>query len=48
MKSAPFKDEITFEDFAKLDIPVGMIVDVSEVAKSVKHSPLSDLYTLLD
>lgn len=36
MKHAPIKDEITFDDFAKLDIRVGTIVEVNEVTKSDK------------
>ncbi|MDH5934377.1 tRNA-binding protein [Vibrio splendidus] len=41
MKYAPIKDEITFDDFAKLDIRVGLIVKVSEVAKSDKLMKLT-------
>lgn len=36
MQQAPIKDEITFEDFAKIDIRVGTIIEVSEVEKSNK------------
>ncbi|UKA09056.1 tRNA-binding protein [Photobacterium damselae] len=36
MKPAPIKEEISFEDFAKIDIRVGLIIKVSEVAKSDK------------
>ena len=36
MEYAPIKDEITFDDFAKIDVRVGLIVEVSEVAKSDK------------
>ncbi|UJZ92726.1 tRNA-binding protein [Photobacterium damselae subsp. damselae] len=36
MKPAPIKEEISFEDFAKIDIRVGLIIEVSEVAKSDK------------
>ncbi|MCL6415820.1 hypothetical protein MIB92_09160 [Aestuariirhabdus sp. Z084] len=36
MTPAPIKDEITFEEFAKLDIRVGTIVSVSDVEKSKK------------
>ncbi|GAA4883912.1 tRNA-binding protein [Ferrimonas pelagia] len=36
MQPAPIKDPITFEDFDKLDIRVGTIVSVTEVAKSDK------------
>ena len=36
MNQAPIKDEITFDDFAKIDIRVGRIIEVSEVAKSDK------------
>ncbi len=41
MKPAPIKDEITFDDFAKLDIRVGQITEVSEVAKSDKLMKLT-------
>ncbi len=41
MKHAPIKDEITFDDFAKVDIRVGQIVEVSDVAKSVKLMKLT-------
>lgn len=41
MKYAPIKDEITVEDFAKIDIRVGLIIDVSEVAKSDKLMKLT-------
>ncbi|WP_163834236.1 tRNA-binding protein [Spartinivicinus ruber] len=36
MKQSPIKDEITFEDFAKIDIRVGTITEVLEVVKSDK------------
>ena len=36
MKPAPIKDTITFEDFEKIDIRVGTIIAVSEVAQSRK------------
>ena len=36
MKPAPIKDLISFEDFEKLDIRVGTIVSVNEVANSDK------------
>ena len=36
MNQAPIKDEITFDDFAKIDIRVGRIIEVNEVAKSDK------------
>lgn len=36
MQQAPIKDKITFEDFAKIDIRVGTIIEVSEVEKSNK------------
>ncbi len=36
MVPAPIKDEITFEDFEKLDIRVGTILSVDEVEKSNK------------
>ncbi len=36
MVPAPIKDEITFEDFEKLDIRVGTILSVNEVEKSNK------------
>ncbi len=36
MKQAPIKTEITFEDFAKIDIRVGRIIEVHDVAKSNK------------
>ncbi|MFB9216178.1 tRNA-binding protein [Vibrio sinaloensis] len=41
MQPAPIKPEITFDDFAKLDIRVGTITDVSEVAKSDKLMKLT-------
>ena len=41
MNQAPVKDEITFEDFSKVDIRVGTIVKVSEVAKSNKLMKLT-------
>lgn len=36
MNHAPIKEQIAFEDFAKIDIRVGTIVEVSEVEKSDK------------
>lgn len=36
MEQAPIKDEITFDDFAKIDIRVGQIIEVSDVDKSDK------------
>ena len=41
MVPAPIKDEITFEDFEKLDIRVGTILSVSEVEKSNKLMKLT-------
>lgn len=41
MEHAPIKDEITFDDFAKIDIRVGLITEVSEVAKSDKLMKLT-------
>ena len=41
MTPAPIKELITFADFEKLDIRVGTIVTVSEVAKSDKLMKLS-------
>ncbi|WP_419535452.1 hypothetical protein [Endozoicomonas sp.] len=41
MKPSPIKDEITFEDFAKVDIRVGTIINVDEVAKSDKLMKLT-------
>ena len=41
MKQAPIKEPITFEDFEKLDIRVGTITDVSDVAKSDKLMKLT-------
>ncbi|MBG7609987.1 MAG: tRNA-binding protein, partial [Anaerolineae bacterium] len=41
MKQAPIKDTITYDDFAKLDIRVGTIVEVSEVEKSDKLMKLT-------
>ncbi|WP_026970484.1 tRNA-binding protein [Aliagarivorans marinus] len=41
MQHAPVKEEITFDDFAKIDIRVGLIVEVSEVAKSDKLMKLT-------
>ena len=41
MEYAPIKDEITFDDFAKIDIRVGLIVEVLEVAKSDKLMKLT-------
>ncbi|ESP92581.1 MULTISPECIES: EMAP domain protein [Pseudoalteromonas] len=36
MKTAPIKEQITFEDFTKIDIRVGQIISVSDVEKSDK------------
>lgn len=41
MTPAPIKELVTFDDFAKLDIRVGTITDVSEVAKSNKLMKLT-------
>ena len=41
MEYAPIKDEITFDDLAKIDIRVGLIVEVLEVAKSNKLMKLT-------
>lgn len=41
MKQALIKDEITFEDFARIDIRVGTMLKVSEVAKSDKLMKLT-------
>ncbi len=41
MQPAPLKDFISFEDFEKLDIRVGTILTVSEVAKSNKLMKLT-------
>ncbi|GAM70671.1 structure-specific tRNA-binding protein [Vibrio sp. JCM 19236] len=41
MKCAPIKEEISFDDFAKVDIRVGLILEVSEVAKSDKLMKLT-------
>lgn len=41
MNPAPIKELITFDDFAKLDIRVGTISSVSEVAKSDKLMKLT-------
>lgn len=41
MKQAPIKEEITFDDFAKVDIRVGTIVEVSEVIQSDKLMKLT-------
>ena len=41
MKYTPIKDEITFDDFSKIDIRVGLIEKVSEVAKSDKLMKLT-------
>lgn len=41
MEQAPVKDEVTFEEFAKIDIRVGTIVEVNEVAKSDKLMKLT-------
>ena len=41
MQHAPIKDEITFDDFTKIDIHVGQILEVSEVANSGKLMKLT-------
>ena len=41
MKQAPIKSSITYDDFAKLDIRVGTILEVSEVDKSDKLMKLT-------
>lgn len=41
MTPAPIKEAITFDDFAKLDIRVGTIISVTEVAKSDKLMKLT-------
>ncbi|MFT5132387.1 MAG: tRNA-binding protein [Gammaproteobacteria bacterium] len=41
MNPSPIKEEITFEDFEKLDIRVGTISAVSEVEKSKKLMKLT-------
>ncbi|CAI2311023.1 hypothetical protein IFVP177_C1300001 [Vibrio parahaemolyticus] len=41
MKYGPIKDEITFDDFSKIDIRVGLIEEVSDVAKSDKLMKLT-------
>ncbi|MEH6651754.1 MAG: hypothetical protein V7707_17175 [Motiliproteus sp.] len=41
MNPAPIKELITFDDFAKLDIRVGTITRVSDVAKSDKLMKLT-------
>ncbi|MDC5851637.1 tRNA-binding protein [Vibrio europaeus] len=41
MNHAPIKETIAFEDFAKVDIRVGTIVEVSEVVKSGKLMKLT-------
>lgn len=41
MTPAPIKDLISFDDFAKLDIRVGQIIQVDEVAKSDKLMKLT-------
>ncbi len=41
MNPAPIKELITFDDFAKLDIRVGTITEVSDVAKSNKLMKLT-------
>jgi len=41
MQPAPVKEAITFEDFSKLDIRVGTIVDIAVVEKSDKLMKLS-------
>lgn len=41
MNPAPIKDLITFDDFSKLDIRVGLITLVSEVEKSDKLMKLT-------
>ena len=43
MNPAPIKDEISFEDFEKIDIRVGTIISVSEVKKSNKLMQTSTL-----
>lgn len=41
MKPAPLKDTVSFEDFEKLDIRVGTITSVEDVAKSNKLMKLA-------
>jgi tRNA-binding protein len=41
MKPAPVKETILFEDFEKLDIRVGTITSVSDIAKSKKLMKLT-------
>ncbi len=41
MKHAPIKEEITFDDFSKIDIRVGTILEVRDVAKSDKLMKLT-------
>ena len=41
MKPAPIKETITFDEFEKLDIRVGTITSVTEVAKSNKLMKLT-------
>ncbi len=41
MEQAPIKDEITYDDFAKLDIRVGTITELSEIEKSDKLMKLT-------
>ena len=41
MKLSPVKDEISFEDFEKLDIRVGTIITVTEVENSRKLMKLT-------
>jgi tRNA-binding protein len=41
MKPSPIKDDISFEDFEKLDVRVGTIVTVTEVEKSRKLMKLT-------
>jgi len=41
VKQAPIKDTITYDDFTKLDIRAGTIVEVSEIEKSDKLMKLT-------
>ena len=41
MNPAPIKDQVSFEDFEKLDIRVGTIVSVNDVEKSNKLMKLT-------
>lgn len=41
MEPAPIKEQISFEDFAKLDIRVGQIIKVDEVLRSDKLMKLT-------